>query len=270
MTAMPSLFVSHGPPTMVLDDIPVRAVLADLARTLPRPRAILCVSAHWIAPRPTVSLVAQPETIHDFFGFDEALYCIRYSAPGAPEVAERAAALIRAAGLPCATDPARGLDHGAWEPLMLMYPDADVPVTQLSLVADGDVAHHMEIGRALAPLRTDGVLILASGTAVHNLAEWRAGADGDAPPWAVAFEDWLVDTVTAGDAAALVDYRNRAPHARRAHPTEDHFLPLAVAMGAGGGADGAPPRGRVVHRGFSYGSLSMAAFAFDGDDPTTA
>ncbi|MFQ5774951.1 MAG: DODA-type extradiol aromatic ring-opening family dioxygenase [Kiloniellaceae bacterium] len=257
---LPSLFVSHGPPTMVLDDIPVRGFLARLGRELPRPRAVLCASAHWFAERPTVSLAERPETIHDFYGFDRALYEIRYPAPGEPDLARRAAALLEAAGIDCALDPARGLDHGAWEPLMLMYPQADVPVVQLSLQRGADVAAHLRIGRALAPLRREDVLVLASGTAVHNLAQWRADSL-TTPAWAIAFEDWLVDAVTAGDDEAVANYQRRAPDAALAHPTEDHFLPLPVAMGAGG-PDGSA---RVLHRGFSYGSLSMAAFAFGGE-----
>ena len=254
---LPSLFVSHGPPNMVLDPIPAREALARIGRELPRPRAILCVSAHWLEARPTASLAERPETIHDFFGFDRALYEITYPAPGDPGLARRAAGLLEAAGLACAQDPERGFDHGAWEPLMLMYPQADVPVVQLSLRAGAGADWHVALGRALAPLRAEGVLIAASGTAVHNLAQWRADAAAT-PAWARDFEDWLVAAVEAGDADEIAHYRTRAPNAALAHPTEEHFLPLAVAMGAGGPGAG----NRVLHRGFSYGSLSMAAFAF--------
>jgi len=254
---LPSLFVSHGPPNMVLDDIPLRGVLAELGRMLPRPTAILCVSAHWVSEKPTASLAVRPATIHDFFGFDAALYEIVYPAPGAPEVARRAVELLSSAGIEAGLDPERGLDHGAWEPLMLIYPDADLPVAQLSL-PPVSAAKQIRIGRALAPLRDEGVLILASGTAVHNLQQWRVDPRGT-PDWAQEFEDWLVATVGAGDIEAIGDYRRRAPAARLAHPTEEHFLPLPLALGAGGSR----ARGRVLHRGFSYGSLSMATFAFD-------
>lgn len=254
--SLPSVFVSHGPPTMVVDDLPLRDVLAELGRTLPRPRAVLCVSAHWVGDRPTASLAARPDTIHDFFGFDPALYELAYPAPGAPEVARRAVALLEAAGIDAGFDPGRGLDHGAWEPLMLIYPDADVPVAQLSLPRV-PAAQQIRIGRALSPLRDEGVLILASGTAVHNLQQWHVDPRGT-PDWARAFEDWLVAAAVAGDGDALGDYRQRAPAARQAHPTEEHFLPLPLALGAGGPR----ARGRVLHRGFSYGSLSMASFAF--------
>jgi 4,5-DOPA dioxygenase extradiol len=260
-TLLPSLFVSHGPPTMVLDDLPEAQVLAAIALGLPRPTAILCVSAHWIEDKPTLSTAETPETIHDFYGFPQPLYALRYPAPGAPALARRAAALLRDAGIDCALDPGRGLDHGAWEPLMLMFPDAEIPVAQLSLSAQAGGAAHMAIGRALAPLRAEGVLILGSGTATHNLREWRAG--GATPDWAQAFEDWLVAAVAGGDTGAIAHYRDRAPHAARAHPSAEHFLPLPVAMGAGRQLSDAPGiPGQVLHRGFSYGSLSMAIFAF--------
>lgn len=257
VSPLPSLFVSHGPPTMVLDDIPLRGALARIGRELPRPRAILCVSAHWLAEVPTVSLAERPETIHDFYGFAPALYDLAYPAPGAPDLARRTAELLKESGIDCEDAPDRGLDHGAWEPLMLMYPEADVPVTQLSLQADADAAAQMNLGRALAPLRAEGVLIVASGTAVHNLDQWRADPEAT-PEWALAFDDWLAAAVTGGDTQAIVNYRAEAPHAALAHPSEEHYLPLPVAMGAGG-ADG---RSAVLHRGFSYGSLSMAVYAF--------
>jgi 4,5-DOPA dioxygenase extradiol len=256
-TPLPSLFVSHGPPNMVLDDIPACAALARIGRRLPRPRAILCVSAHWLAEKPTLSLAAAPETIHDFYGFEPALYELSYPAPGAPELAQRTAALLADAGLDCGLVPDRGLDHGAWEPLMLMYPEAEVPVAQLSLQAGADAATHLGLGRALAPLRAEGVLVVGSGTATHNLAQWRADAAAT-PDWAVAFDDWLAAAVTERDAEAIADYRAQAPGADLAHPSEEHFLPLPVAMGAGG----PDSKSAVLHRGFSYGSLSMAIFAF--------
>ncbi len=259
-TSLPSLFVSHGPPNMVLDDIPVQAALADIGAKLPRPKGVLCISAHWLEDKPTVSLAERPETIHDFFGFDRALYEIGYPAPGDPALARRTAALLEAAEIPCGLTPDRGLDHGAWEPLMLMYPDADVPIVQLSLQAGADAAMHHGVGQALAPLRHEGILVVGSGTAVHNLSQWRRDAEST-PDWARAFDDWLAGAVTAGDSEAIVNYRNAAPHAALAHPSDEHYLPLPVAVGAAGDQG----RGRVLHRGFSYGSLSMAAFAFGGE-----
>ena len=259
---LPSLFVSHGPPSMVVDDLLVHAALAGLGRRLPRPRAVLCVSAHWIAETPTVTAAAAPPTIHDFYGFPDELYRLHYPAPGDPELAGRVAALVRETGYPCHADAERGLDHGAWEPLMLMYPEADVPVVQLSLLADPDPAALYRLGRALAPLRAGGVLIVGSGTAVHNLSQWRRDPE-TTPAWARAFDDWLAARLAAGDAEAVLAYHREAPSAHEAHPTAEHFLPLPVALGAGGGAPA-----EAVHRGFSYGSLSMAAYAFGGDVTT--
>ncbi|MFQ5954338.1 MAG: DODA-type extradiol aromatic ring-opening family dioxygenase [Kiloniellales bacterium] len=254
----PSVFVSHGPPTMVVDDVPVRGFLGDLGRRLDRPTAVLCVSAHWDTAAPRLGGADRPETIHDFYGFPAELYRLRYPAPGAPEVAARALALLRDAGIDAGLDPARGLDHGAWEPLMLMYPEADVPVTQVSIQSAAGAAAHLALGRTLAPLRRDGVLVLASGTAVHNLARFRDDQDSVAD-WARRFDDWLASRVEAGAVDDLVHYREQAPDATMAHPTEDHFLPFLVALGAGGSG----ARGRALHRSFAYGSLSMAAYAFE-------
>ncbi len=251
---LPSVFVSHGAPTLPLEEIPARAFLQGLGRALGRPEAVLCVSAHWETAAPTLSLAASPETIHDFFGFPEALYRLSYPAPGAPDLARRAAALLDAAGQEASLVEDRGLDHGAWVPLMLMYGSAGVPVTQLSVLTHGGPAAHLALGRALAPLRAEGVLILGSGGAVHNLREWRAG-DATVPAWAQAFDEWLAEGIEANALDDLAAYRERHPEGARAHPSEEHFLPLFVAAGAGGA-------GRVLHRSFANGGLSMASYAF--------
>jgi len=259
MARFPSLFVSHGSPTLPLSALKARDFLASLGGELGRPEAILCISAHWETSVPAVSTAALPETIHDFYGFPSALYELRYPAPGAVALAGEARRRLKAAGFACAEDPSRGLDHGAWVPLLLMYPAADVPVTQLSLqLADGP-AHHLALGRALAPLREEKVLILGSGGATHNLAELRREPQ-DAPPLphVAAFDDWLAAAAESGDEESLLDYQRQAPAARRVHPREEHFLPFFVALGAGG----AHARGRRLHRSFSHGALSMAAFAF--------
>jgi 4,5-DOPA dioxygenase extradiol len=253
---IPSVFVSHGAPTLVLERIAARDFMAGLGAQLPTPRAILCISAHWETEEPTVSAAPQPDTIHDFYGFPDALYQLRYAAPGAPALAARVADLVTAGGQRCLVDQGRGLDHGAWNPLMLIYPRADIPVTQLSIQSSLDPARHAAVGRALRPLRDEGVLVLASGGAVHNLRQFHIDRETPAP-WAVSFDDWLADRITAGDEQALVGYRETRLEARLAHPRDEHFMPLFVASGAGGG------KGRALHRSFAHGSLSMAAFAWD-------
>ncbi len=252
--SLPTLFVSHGAPTLILEDRPARAFLKSLGQLLPRPKAIVAVSAHWDTDLPAVSLAYRPDTIHDFYGFPEALYRLRYPAPGAPELAERVARLAGAAH-----DPHRGLDHGAWVPAMLAWPEADIPIFQLSVQPAQSPAHHIALGRSLASLRAEGVLVMGSGSATHNLrALVRGGGETEPEPWAQEFDDWLAETVEAGDEAALADYRAQAPNAVDAHPTDEHFLPLHVAFGAAG--KGA--RGRALHRSFTLGNLSMASYAF--------
>lgn len=252
---LPALFVSHGAPTLLLEGGPTVKFLSQLGSELDRPRAVLCVSAHWESDAPIVSTAERPETIHDFYGFPPALYEMRYDAPGAPGLAERVRALLVDAGLGGATDPGRGLDHGAWVPMKLMYPAADIPVLQLSVQSRRDPAHHVAVGRALAPLREEGVLILGSGSAIHNLRELKWG-DGEPEPWARDFAGWLDHAVEAGAEEDLVQYRRRAPSGARAHPTDEHFLPLFVALGAGGG------KGRRLHGAFSHRNLGMHAYAW--------
>ena len=256
--ALPALFVSHGAPNVILYDSPTRRFLAGLAGQLGRPRAIVATSAHWEARTPTVNATLQPETIHDFFGFEPPLYEMRYPAPGAPELAREVARRIASAGMRVVEDDARGLDHGVWAPLKLMYPQADIPVTQISVQSHESSQHHFLIGQALRDLREDNVLILGSGNATHNLREMMS--DGAEPPaWVTAFAIWLRQKITDGDTGELLDYRNSAPFAARNHPTEEHFLPLFAALGAG--TPGVA--GRMIHSGTTFGVLAMDAFAFD-------
>jgi 4,5-DOPA dioxygenase extradiol len=258
--ALPAIFLSHGSPDLPLRPSAVTDFLKQLGAHWEKPNAILVISAHWGTDRPIVSAAPDPRTIHDFSGFPTALYQMTYPAPGAPELASRVAALLTQAGIPTEIHPQRGLDHGAWVPLRLMYPDADIPVTQLSIQPYADPAHHLAIGQALAPLRQDGVLILASGSATHNLRELGRYANEPTPPdWVQDFSDWLADAIAHGKTDDLLNYRQRAPHAVRNHPTDEHLLPLFAALGAGG----QQAEGRSLHDSYTFGILSMAAFAFE-------
>jgi 4,5-DOPA dioxygenase extradiol len=255
------MFVGHGAPTLAIEPGPAHSFFMEIGRQIERPRAIVCVSAHWERHIPAVSATEQPQTIYDFYGFPDALYRMHYAAPGAPEIAERVGELLEAAAFPCQRDRTRGLDHGAWIPLTLMYPQADIPTLQLTVMHDATPARHYALGQALAPLRDEGVLILGSGNATHNLREFGAYAgqpDAMPPTWVTAFDAWLTDAVLRNKQQALFDYRQRAPHAVRNHPTEEHLLPLFVAMGAGGDEANAT----ILHHSFSYGILSMSSFAF--------
>jgi 4,5-DOPA dioxygenase extradiol len=258
---MPALFLSHGSPMIALEPTPAHHFLQGLGARLGRPEAILVATAHWTTAVPAVGTAAQPETIHDFGGFPEALYRLRYPAPGAPEVAERAAALIEEKGGRVERDAERGLDHGTWIPLLLMYPDADIPVAQLSVQPARDPRHHYEIGAALRPLREEGVLVIGSGTFTHNLraafALMRAGRPEAELPFTAPFVEWIAERVAADDKEALLAYRERAPFARDNHPTDEHFLPFFVALGAG-----TPGRaGERWHQSRDFG-MAMDAFAF--------
>ena len=260
MSTLPTLFVSHGAPTLAIVDSPANRFLRQLGKTLPRPKAILVASAHWESQSgPAVSLAANPKTIHDFGGFPDALFAIQYPAPGAPEMAARAASLLSREGVAVAQSPTRGLDHGSWVPLHLMYPHADIPVAQISIVRGASPEEHERIGRALAPLRDEGVLIIGSGSLTHNLYEFRGQPiDVDTPDWVSSFGDWMKARLDANDLAALRDYRKLAPNAERNHPTEEHLLPLYVALGAAG----EQARAERLHASYEYGILAMDVYAF--------
>ena len=259
MPTLPSLYISHGSPMTALQPGPVRERLAELAADLPRPQAILIATAHWLSVQPRVGGAAQPETVHDFFGFPAALYDIRYPAPGAPALADRALQLLAGAGVQATLDPRQGLDHGAWVPLRLLYPDADIPVVPLSIQPERDPAHHLAVGRALAPLRDEGVLVIGSGSITHNLGELRMGygAEREAP-YVRPFIAWVEERLGAGDVDALLDYRRQAPFAQRAHPTDEHLLPLFVALGAAG----TQPTAQRIDAGIDHGILAMDIYRF--------
>jgi len=256
---LPSLFLSHGAPTLPLTDTPARTFLQQLGQTLERPKAILVISAHWETAVPTVSAVDSNATIHDFGGFPRALYDLRYPAPGSPALAARVAEQLRAGGFDCNIDKQRGLDHGAWVPLLLMYPQADIPVLQLSVQPRLGPEHHLRVGRALAALRDEGVLIVGSGSFTHDLSEFRGHGPNDAAPdWVNSFADWFDATLTKGQTGELLDYRRRAPFAAKNHPTEEHLLPLYAALGAAGENAYA----ERLHASSTYSVLRMDVYAF--------
>jgi len=259
MKRLPTVFLSHGAPTHATEPGAAGRAWEALGRALPRPRAILMASAHWETALPLLTGNPKPQTIHDFGGFPRELYALQYPAPGAPELATRAVALLKDAGITAGVDGCRGLDHGAWVPVLHMYPAHDVPVVQVSVQTEMGPAHHVALGRALAPLAADGVLIVGSGHATHNLRDWATHRGRREPlPYVQAFAQWVGERLTDGDTAALIDYRERAPEAVRAHPTEEHFLPLHVAWGAA--PEGARAE-RIVH-GVEAGALAMDAWVF--------
>ena len=253
---LPSLFLSHGAPDLLLSAGPAVELLRTLAARLPRPRAILVCSAHWIDDPVGITGGGELPTIHDFGGFPAVLYAERYPASGDAELSARIGGLLDDAGIGHRLHQHRGLDHGAWVPLKLMYPAADLPVAQVSLPA-GDLAACARLGAALAPLRQDGVLVIGSGGSVHNLGAIRR--DGPPDDWAVAFEDWLKETVE-GDAfdrlrGADADH---PPQLRQAHPSLEHLAPAVVAWAAGG----QDRPGRRFASGFTYGNLGMSCYTF--------
>ena len=230
MSRTPVLFVSHGSPMFAVEPGTSGARLRRLGEALTGVRAVMVVSPHWQTAGVSVGTSGTPATIHDFGGFPAPLYQIRYPAPGAPASAAAAIELLQAAGIHARPDSQRGLDHGAWVPLLHLMPAAAVPVFQVSMPHDLDAVGALRLGSALAPLRGAGVLILGSGSLTHNLMEF--GRPVSDPGYAQAFADWVRDAIERGDRDALAGYRSGAPHARRAHPTEEHFLPLLVALGA--------------------------------------
>ncbi|MGZ3411656.1 MAG: DODA-type extradiol aromatic ring-opening family dioxygenase [Xanthobacteraceae bacterium] len=258
--ARPTLYISHGSPMMAITPSPARDFLINYGKTIPKPRAIVIASAHFDTARPVVVGDAHPDMIYDFGNFPQALYEIVYPAPGDPVVAMKVAGLLDAAGFSPAVAPHRGFDHGTWVPLSLMFPEADIPVVQVSLQPMLGAPHHVALGRALSSLRIEDILVIGSGTASHNLREYysagRSASDGP-PDWVVQFDAWVREKAIAGDADALAHYRTTAPFAKRNHPTEEHFLPLHVAIGAAGEGT----HGELLHASYD-GILSMDAYAF--------
>lgn len=260
MTRLPSLYISHGSPMTALQPGLTGERLAGLAAVLPRPKAIVIASAHWLSRRVQVGSATAPETIHDFGGFPAALYQLQYPAPGAPTLADRAMQLLDRAGMTPVANPDRGLDHGAWVPLRLLYPAADIPVLPISIQPDLGPTHQYALGQALAPLRDEGVLVIGSGSITHNLHDLRAGySDERQAPYVKPFIEWIEQKLATGDIEALLDYRRQAPFAERAHPTDEHLLPLFVALGAAG----AHAHAQRIDAGIDMGLLAMDIYRFD-------
>jgi 4,5-DOPA dioxygenase extradiol len=263
---LPPMFISHGSPMTALEPREAGAFMQRLGpaieRAFGRPKAILAVSAHSLTREPVLLAAPRHEAVYDFGGFDDKLYTLRYDAPGAPSLAERVQALLRAAGLPAHLSDQGGLDHGIWTPLRYMFPDADIPVLPLAWPPNWTPAQLMALGQALAPLAAEAVLIMGSGSITHNLRRVFAGGrmnpDQPATPESTAFRDWIVARSAAGDWEALADYRAQAPHAVLMHPTDEHLLPWFVAAGAGGRAD----TPRRIHDSLTFGDLGMDAYAF--------
>jgi len=252
-TDIRTLFLSHGSPLSCFEDSPARDFMLDLGKRLPKPKGVLVLSGHWGTRAPAVGAAPRPETIYDFYGFPDFLYQMRYDAAGDLEGAQRAAALLGAE-----IDPGRGLDHGMWAVMSLLWPEADVPVIPVALQPRANPRHHYEMGQRLRPMVEDGYLLLGSGSATHNLRAYMAGGgDGKPQAWVSDFTDWLAKTAEAGDLDALLDYRAQAPYAVENHPADEHLLPFYVALGAA-------PKGQAqrLHESIEYGVIAMDGYGF--------
>ena len=257
---VPALFVAHGAPLFAVDAGETGPALTrwgqGLRAQFPALRGVVIMSPHWMARTPQVMTGPQPATWHDFGGFPPALYQLQYPAPGAPALAQEVLALLQAAEVPAQGDAQRPFDHGAWVPLMHLFPEADLPVVQVALPVGAGPAEVYAMGAALRDLRSQGVLVMGSGSMTHNLAEFFGGAREPAP-YVIAFSRWIESALERGDMQALLNYRSLAPHAERAHPTEDHFLPLFFALGAAGD----DLHANYLSREVMYSMLAMDAFA---------
>ncbi|XP_074311662.1 4,5-DOPA dioxygenase extradiol-like [Silene latifolia] len=257
-----TFYISHGSPRLSIDDsLPARHFLKgwkkqDYGQI---PKAILIISGHWETNEPTVSAVdGFFDTIYDFYGFPAPMYKLKYPAPGAPDLAKRVQELLKGSGFERVhMDKKRGLDHGAWVPLMLMYPETDIPVCQLSVQSHLDGTHHYNVGRALAPLKDEGVLIIGSGSATHNLGDLRRDSN-EVVTWAQEFDHWLEQALITGRYQDVNDFEKKAPHGKKAHPQPDHFYPLHVAIGAAG----EKAKAELIHRSWDLGTLSYASYKF--------
>ncbi|SFL99489.1 Aromatic ring-opening dioxygenase, catalytic subunit, LigB family [Paenibacillus sp. 1_12] len=256
---IPSFFIAHGAPSLALEHNDYTTLLKNFAADYPKPKAIVLFSAHWESRQQQVSASTSPyETIYDFSGFQPELYQVQYPAPGEPSIANEIQALLQQEKIPASLDSDRGLDHGAWVILSLMYPAANIPVIALSVNRHLSNAEQYRIGKALSSLREKDILILGSGGTVHNLRrlEWGASRTTD---WAAQFDGWLDEKLTAWDLESLLQYEQMAPYAKEAVPTPEHFIPLLLAMGTGDSSK----KASLVHRSYQYGNLSLSCWKFD-------
>ncbi len=264
-STLPVLFVSHGSPMFALEQGHTGPALRAWAQALPtQPTGIVIMSPHWMARSPVVMTNPTPPTWHDFGGFPEPLYQLQYPAKGDSALGQQVMGLLQAAGITTQGDAQRPLDHGAWVPLMHLFPQADIPVVQVALPANYTPASLMAMGAALQSLRGEGVLIIGSGSMTHNLGEFMQGRpELAAPPapYVGEFSRWIESKVTQADTQAMLHYRSQAPHAVRAHPTDEHFATIYFALGAGGWGKDAAVKTRYLSREVMYSILAMDAFA---------
>lgn len=263
MPHMPALFISHGAPNIVLSDLPAKAFLQTMAADWPQPKAILVVSAHFEHDGVAVVTDPNPNMIYDFGGFEAELYKMVYAAPGSVEVAEKALSLLTKAGLNPVRVAKRGYDHGTWNPLILAYPKANIPVVVVSVDPTKDARHHFEIGKALAPLADDGVLIIGSGHITHNLRGFfmrgrDARFDAMIKQASAEFVEWVHARVLAGDIDSLLNWEQEAPFAKENHPEAEHFMPFFAALGAGG----QQAEGKRLHHSLQSGFFAYDHYAF--------
>jgi 4,5-DOPA dioxygenase extradiol len=257
-TAAPAVFISHGSPMVVLERGPFQDALAAFGQQV-HPKAIVAISAHWGSSTSiSISAAQRYETIHDFGGFPPALYQLTYSPPGSPELAQRIAGLLKSDGWKQEITTTRGLDHGVWIPLRLMYPEAGIPVVQLSVPLDLTSQQLYDLGKTLQPLRSENIMIFGSGGIVHNLRMFRGGpVDQPVEPWVKEFDGWFKQKLEQHQIADLLRYQELAPHAELAVPTFEHFAPVFIVLGAASGSE----KIESIFEGFQYGALSMRSFA---------
>ena len=260
---LPSLFISHGAPLFAVEPGTSGPALTKFGASLPADlRGVVIMSPHWMAQSPAVMTNPRPATWHDFGGFPKALYELQYPAPGSAQLGEQVLGLLHDVGIEAQGDAGRPLDHGAWVPLMHLLPNAKVPVVQVALPTSYGPAEVFAMGKALRSLRSEGVLVVGSGSMTHNLGEFFGGAR-EAAPYVVEFSRWIETAVAQGNLKALLDYRREAPHAQRAHPSQDHFLPLFFALGAGGFGEEGAGKPDYLTREVMYGMLAMDSFAIN-------